>query len=422
MARWLYNLLLHFLLPLVYLRLFWRGRTTPAYKHNIAERFGGHQGLPKNGILIHAVSLGETLASQPLVNALLAQYPQYPLIITNTTATGAERARAIWGNKVHQCYLPYDYPWAMQRFINHCQPRLVIIMETELWPNFLAKLHQQHIPSLLANARLSAKSAQGYGKIRALVTPMLKSLSVLAAQDAATAERFLALGTPPSTVTVTGSLKFDLSIPEHLPQRAAELKATWQLHGRPIWVAASTHDGEDIIILDAFKLIQMAFPNVLLLLVPRHPERFDKVAELIAKQGFLMARRSLKQAVSPSVAVFLGDSMGELLLWLALADVAFIGGSLVNVGGHNPLEPAALAVPMVTGLTMFNFQQITDTLMAAGALKQGSDSTSLARIVCDWLQHLEQKQKDGQAGFQVVLANRGALAKHLAIVDRLLTS
>ena len=234
------------------------------------------------------------------------------------------------------------------------------------------------------------------------------------------AERFLALGTPPSTVTVTGSLKFDLSIPEHLPQRAAELKATWQLHGRPIWVAASTHDGEDIIILEAFKLIQMAFPNALLLLVPRHPERFDKVAELIAKQGFSMARRSLKQAVSPSVAVFLGDSMGELLLWLALADVAFIGGSLVNVGGHNPLEPAALAVPIVTGLTMFNFQQITDTLMAAGALKQGSDSTSLARIVCDWLQHPEQKQKDGAAGLDVVLANRGALAKHLAIVDRLL--
>ena len=420
MARWLYNVLLHFLLPLVYLRLFWRGRKTPAYKQNIAERFGGHQGLPKHAILIHAVSLGETLASQPLVNALLKQYPHYPLVITNTTATGAERARALWGDKVHQCYLPYDYPWAMQRFLNHCQPRLVIIMETELWPNFLAKLQQQHIPSLLANARLSAKSAQGYGKIRALVTPMLKSLSVLAAQDNATAERFLALGTPPSTVTVTGSLKFDLSIPDNLSQRAAELKTTWQLQGRPVWVAASTHDGEDAVILEAFKLIQVSFPNALLLLVPRHPERFDKVAELISKQGFSMARRSLKQDVEPSVSVFLGDSIGELLLWLALADVAFIGGSLVNVGGHNPLEPAALAVPIVTGLTMFNFQQITDTLIEAGALKQGDDSVSLAKIVCDWLKNPEQKQKNGQAGLQVVLANRGALAKHLVIVDRLL--
>lgn len=420
MARWFYNLLLHFLLPLVYLRLFWRGRTTPAYKQNIAERFGGHQGLPQGAILIHAVSLGETLASQPLVNALLKDYPQYPLIITNTTATGAERARALWGDKVHQCYLPYDYSWAMTRFINHCQPRLVIIMETELWPNFLAKLHQQQTPTLLANARLSAKSATGYGKIHALVTPMLKNLSALAAQDNATAERFLALGAPHAIVKVTGSLKFDLSLPDNLPQRAEELKAAWQLAGRAIWVAASTHDGEDAIILESFKVIQASFANALLVLVPRHPERFDKVAELIAKHDFVMARRSLNQDVDPTVSVFLADSMGELLLWLALADVAFVGGSLVNVGGHNPLEPAALAVPMVTGLTMFNFQQITDVLVEAGALQQAANSADIAQVVLYWLNHPEQKQQAGRAGQRVVAANKGALAKHLAIVDGLL--
>ncbi len=420
MARWIYNALLHLLLPAVYLRLFWRGRTTPAYKQNIEQRFGGHLHLPKHAILIHAVSLGETLASQPLVNALLAQYPHYPLIITNTTATGAERARALWGTKVHQCYLPYDYPWAMQRFISRCQPRLVIVMETELWPNFLATLARQKIPVLLANARLSAKSAQGYGKIQSLVTPMLEALSVLAAQDSATAERFLALGAPPAVVTVTGSLKFDLTLPDNLSERAEAIRESWQLAGRPVWVAASTHDGEDAIVLDAFKQIQQSFPQALLLLVPRHPERFDKVAELIAKQGFSVARRSQQQSVDAAIEVFLGDSMGELLLWLALADVAFIGGSLVNVGGHNPLEPAALSVPMVTGPTMFNFQQITDILVEAGALKQAANSAEIATVVIDWLKNSNEKRQAGTAGAKVVAANRGALAKHLAIIDKLL--
>ncbi|MCB1659120.1 MAG: 3-deoxy-D-manno-octulosonic acid transferase, partial [Pseudomonadales bacterium] len=199
-----------------------------------------------------------------------------------------------------------------------------------------------------------------------------------------------------------------------------ELKQQWQLHTRPIWVAASTHEGEDEIVLTAFKQIQQQFNNALLVLVPRHPERFDKVADLIAKQGFSIARRSQQQAITSEVSVFLGDSMGELLLWFALADVAFVGGSLVNVGGHNPLEPAALAVPIVTGMTMFNFKQITDILLQAGALQQGHDAAELAKIVCEWLANPEQKQKDGQAGLAVVNANKGALKKHLAIVEGLL--
>ena len=420
MARWIYNALLHLLLPLVYLRLWWRGRAVPAYVQNLEQRFGGHRRMPPHAILIHAVSLGETLASQPLVNALLKAYPDIPLIITNTTATGAERTRALWGERVTQCYLPYDYPWAMRRFLDHCQPRLVIVMETELWPNLLAQLAQRRIPVLLANARLSAKSAAGYGKIRLLMTPMLEALSVVAAQDQDTAKRFLALGAPAGVVTVTGSLKFDLTIAADLHERAVEFRTAWQLQQRPVWVAASTHDGEDGIVLDAFKQIRRQFAGALLILVPRHPERFDKVAELVQKQGFTLARRSLQQPVDENVAVFLGDSMGELLLWLALADVAFIGGSLVNVGGHNPLEPAALAVPIVTGPVMFNFQQISDSLRAAGALVQAADSAELAQAVGDWLQHPEHKRQAGQAGLKVVEANRGALAKHLAIIDTLL--
>ena len=401
MNSWRYNLLLHLLLPFVYLRLLWRGRTVPTYKQNIEQRFGGHKNLPQHGIMIHAVSLGETLAAQPLVNALLKNYPHFPVIITNTTATGAERARALWGDKVTQCYLPYDYSWAMDKFLAHSQPRLIIVMETELWPNLLALAQRKKIPVLLANARLSAKSAEGYSKIQGLMTPMLQALSVLAAQDQDTAQRFLDLGAPATTVQVTGSLKFDLTLPDNLAERALELKQQWQLDGRPIWVAASTHDGEDEIVLAAFKHIQQQFNQALLMLVPRHPERFDQVAELITKQGFSMARRSQQQAVTPDIEVFLADSMGELLLWLAVADVAFVGGSLVNVGGHNPLEPAALAVPIVTGQTMFNFKQITEILLQAGALKQAANSQELADIVCDWLSNPEQKQQAGLAGLQV---------------------
>ena len=219
---------------------------------------------------------------------------------------------------------------------------------------------------------------------------------------------------------VTGSLKFDLSIAPDLSQRALALKQEWHLEGRPIWVAASTHEGEDAIVLEAFTHIKKQFNEALLILVPRHPERFDKVAQLIAKQGFGMARRSQQQAVTPNVEVFLADSMGELLLWLAVADVAFVGGSFVDVGGHNPLEPAALAVPIVTGQTMFNFKQITEVLVQAGALKQANSSQELAHIVCEWLQNAEQKQQAGLAGLQVVNANKGALKKHLAIVDDVL--
>ena len=420
MTSWRYNFLLHLLLPFVYLRLLWRGRTTPAYAQNIEQRFGGHKKLPQGGIVIHAVSLGETLASQPLVNALLTQYPNLPLIITNTTATGAERARALWGDKVHQCYLPYDYSWAMRRFLEHSRPKLIIVMETELWPNLIDQAKQLTIPVMLANGRLSAKSAAGYGKILSLVTPMLQALTVLAAQDQDTAQRFQDLGASENSIQVTGSLKFDLTIPDDLTLRADELKQQWQLQTRPIWVAASTHEGEDEIVLTAFQHIQQQFNNALLILVPRHPERFDKVADLIAKQGLSIARRSQQQAITTEVSVFLGDSMGELLLWFALADVAFVGGSLVNVGGHNPLEPAALAVPIVTGMTMFNFKQITDILLQAGALQQAANSQELAGVVCDWLNNPEQKQQAGQAALQVVNANKGALAKHLAIVEGLL--
>lgn len=421
MTRWFYNLVLHLLLPFVILRLFWRGRKSPGYRENIGHRFGRQAGLPAGGLVVHAVSVGETLASQPLVNALLQDYPELPLLVTNTTATGAERSRALWGNRIAWCYLPYDYPWAVSAFLDHVRPRLFVVMETELWPNLMAELQRRHIPVLLANARLSERSARGYAKVAGLTKPMLQALTALAAQDAGTAQRFASLGMPQDKITVTGSLKFDLALPPELEQRATALKAEWQLSGRPVWVAASTHEGEEAAVLEIFRRLQARFPNLLLVLVPRHPERFDRIADLLQKQGWRYVRRSLQQPVALDTQVFLGDSMGELLQWLALADVAFVGGSLVDVGGHNPLEPAALSVPVVTGPVMFNFQQITDILITAGALVQAADTDRIETCLSQWLLHPEQAKQAGAAGAAVVAANRGALSRHMALVSRLLS-
>lgn len=421
MTRWVYILLLHLLLPLIVLRLYWRGRRAPGYRDNPGQRFGRHADLPAGGILLHAVSLGESLAAQPLVGALLRDYAGLSLTVTNTTATGAERTRALWGGRVTQCYLPYDFPWAVRAFLDRARPRLFIVMETELWPNLLHELHRRQIPVLLANARLSERSARGYARIHRLSRPMLRAITALAAQDEDTAARFVALGMPPDRVSVTGSLKFDLTLPPDLPERARRLRMEWSLANRPVWVAASTHEGEEAAVLDVFRQLRQAFPDLLLMLVPRHPERFDGIADLLQRQGWRYVRRSLQQPVMADTQVFLGDSMGELLLWLAVADAAFVGGSLVDVGGHNPLEPAALAVPVVTGPVMYNFQQITDSLSATGALVRVGDTEALTRVVRGWLADPAAARRAGEAGARFVEANRGALARHMTLVSRLLS-
>ncbi len=420
MARWFYTLILHLLLPLVWLRVLWRGRRAPGYAERTGERFGKVRGLPVGGIVIHAVSFGETQAAQPLVNALRAAHPELPLLITSTTATGAERVRSLWSGKIAQCWLPYDYPWALESFLDACRPRLFIVMETELWPNLLAALKRRGIPVLLANARLSERSAQGYGRFAWLTRPMLASLTRLAAQDADTARRFEGLGMPAADIRITGSLKFDLTLPEDLSERVAAIRRDWNLAERQVWVASSTHDGEDEIVLDAHRALRADFPDLLLLLVPRHPERFYKVSALVRQRNFNLVRRSDGQAVSAGTEVFLGDSMGEMLLWCALADVAFVGGSFVKVGGHNPLEAAALCVPVVTGPEMFNFQQIADRLAEAGALVQADSPDALVRQLSHWLGDYIARQRAGGAGMAVVDANRGALSRHMALVDELL--
>ena len=420
MALFLYTLLFYLLTPLILLRLWWRGRRAPAYRLRWRERFG--YGLPQlqGSIWVHAVSVGETLAAQPLVNALLQRYPGQPLLLTTMTPTGSERVRAIWGDRVAHVYAPYDLPAAQRRLLRLARPHVLIIMETELWPNMLHAARRAGVPVLLANARLSARSAQGYAKVGALSRGLLEDLSLIAAQDEATATRFRELGMPAQKVVVSGSIKFDISLPAGLAGEIEQLHRDWHLQGRPVLVAASTHAGEDQPVLDAFIQLRRRWPDALLILVPRHPERFGEVAKLIERSGLSHVRRSSGEALHPDTAVLLGDSMGELLRWFALGSTAFIGGSLVPVGGHNMLEPLALGLPTLTGPHVFNFQAIADELVADAALTIVADANELAAAVTTLWQQPDLAARQREAGLAVLERNRGALARQLELIAGLL--
>lgn len=415
MNRTLYTLLFHLGLPLVALRLFLRGRKAPAYRQRIAERFAfGLPPLQPGGIWVHAVSVGESIAAAPMIRALLERYPQLPITVTCMTPTGSERIKAMFAGepRIQHCYLPYDLPWAAARFLDRAKPRLAVIMETELWPNHIHQCHKRGVPVVLANARLSERSARGYARFHKLTAPMLAELSWLAVQTEAEAERFRQLGARPECVQVTGSIKFDLKIDEQLLPRAQALREQWGAGQRPVWIAASTHDGEDALILDAHRQLLEVHADALLILVPRHPERFDAVYGLCREQ-FATVRRSSGASVDGQTRVLLGDTMGELLFLYALADIAFVGGSLVPTGGHNPLEPAALALPVIMGPHVFNFLEISAMLREAGALQDVDDAEGLAAAVRRLVELPQDARKMGEAGVAVMRANQGALQRLL---------
>ncbi len=423
MNRTLYTLLFHLGLPLVALRLWLRARKAPAYRQRIKERFGfGLPAMRRGGLWVHAVSVGESIAAAPMVRALLKAYPDLPITLTCMTPTGSERIRALFADepRIQHCYLPYDLPWAARRFLDHVQPRLGIIMETELWPNHLHQCARRGIPVVLANARLSERSARGYGRFTGLTRPMLAAMNGFAVQTETEAERFRVLGARPECVTVTGSIKFDLTIDPQLLVQAASVRAQWQAVGRPVWIAASTHAGEDEPILAAHRQVLASHPEALLILVPRHPERFASVHELCVQQGFDTVRRSTGAAVMPATSVLLGDTMGELLFLYALADCAFVGGSLVANGGHNLLEPAALARPVLSGPHLFNFLEIAAMLRSAGALLEVNDAQALATAVQRLFDEPEQARTMAEAGLQVMQANQGALQRLLGLIARLM--
>lgn len=415
MARFFYTVLFHLLLPLVLLRLLWRARSAPDYLKRVCERFG--LGIPAmhGGLWVHAVSVGETQAAAPLINAWRAAHPGLPVFISTMTPTGSARVQAIWGAAALHAYAPYDLPWAWALFLRRVKPQTLVIMETELWPNMIHAARARGIPVLLANARLSQRSARGYATAGWLTRPMLLELSHVAAQDEPAATRFRKLGVPDERISITGSVKFDITPPPEISQAAHQLHVEWKLAHRLVVVAASTHSGEDIPVLMAFSAIRARHKHALLILVPRHPERFENVATLVRQKRFNLARRSRHEPVTPETSVLLGDSMGELMLWYALADVAFIGGSLVPVGGHNFLEPMALDVPTLTGPHVHNFQSIADELIEAGAL-QLVDADGLARACCRLLDHPEQANAQVFAAREVLQRNRGALQRQLALI------
>ena len=421
MNRLLYTLLLHLALPLIALRLALRARKAPAYARRIHERFAlGLPPMKPGGIWVHAVSVGESIAAAPMIRALQTRHPELPITVTCMTPTGFERIQALFGDSVQHCYLPYDLPWAAARFINRVKPRLAVVMETELWPNHIHQCAKRGIPVALANARLSERSARGYARFGKLTAPMLAELSLIAVQTQTEAQRFLTLGARPECVEVTGSIKFDLKIDAELLQRADALRQQWQATTRPIWIAASTHAGEDEIILAAHHQLLKSRPDALLILVPRHPERFNAVHNLCMNQSLTTRRRSTGEAVQTSDQVLLGDTMGELLFLYALADIAFVGGSLVANGGHNLLEPAALGKPVLSGPHLFNFLEIAAQLREAGALNEVENAGQLADKVATLLNEPSEMQRMSQAGLSVLKANQGALQRLLEGLQRLL--
>jgi 3-deoxy-D-manno-octulosonic-acid transferase len=418
--RYLYTSLFTLLVPFYLLRLYWRGFKSPAYRERWHERFGlFDEASRQGGIWVHAVSVGEVLAIARLVQQLLERYPDLPVLITTTTPTGAERVRALFGDEVEHRYAPIDLPWVVRRFLRAYRPRLLILVETEIWPNLIHYARQAGVPSLLANGRLSLRSAQRYHRLAALTREALRNISVIAPHGETDGERFQTLGARPSQVEVTGSIKFDVHLPGSLRERADVMRRDWGCE-RPVWLAASTHEGEDELLLQAHATVRQQIGDALLVLVPRHPERFDRVAQLVEEAGFPLVRRSEQRPCEAQTAVFLGDSMGELILFMGASDLAFIGGSLVPHGGHNILEAAAQGVAVVFGPHMFNFSEISELFLAEGAAVQVDSVGALAEQVTGWLSDASERSRIGEAGLALVDKNRGALERLMRLVERLL--
>jgi len=420
--RFLYLLAVYIATPVVSALFLWRGLRARSYWHNFSERFGFGSRLAPRGVWLHAVSVGEVQACAPLVNALSRRHPDLPLTVTTLTPTGAARARALFGNLAQVRYLPYDLPGAVRRFLRRLQPRLAVIFETELWPNLYRECGRRRIPLVLASARISARSVGRYQRLGALFRDTLARTAVVAAQGAGDAERFRALGADPASTHVTGNIKFDFELPEGLAARGAQLRARYAA-GRPLWVAGSTHGGnEEPAVLEAQQRVRSAHPGTLLVLAPRHPPRFDEVAQALHASGFEFVRRSAgaESGSDAGCAVLLLDTLGELLDFYAAADVAFVGGSLAPVGGHNLLEPAALGVPVLTGPSYSNSEEIARLLIARGAAEVVHDAAELGTRASELLGDPAARERMGAAGRASVDSNRGALAKLLALIEPLL--
>ena len=413
--RLLYTCLLYLLTPLVLLRLLWKSLELPGYRQRIAERFGF---VPRADggieVWVHAVSVGESVAALPLIKTLIERHGEGKVWMTTTTPTGSARVVAALGQSVRHSYAPYDLPGAVARFIERTRPRQVVVMETELWPNLFHALGAREIPLTVANARLSPRSFAGYSRVRGFAAQTLAHCRAIAAQSEADAQRFGDLGA--RNVSVMGNIKFDLAVPTDQVEDGRALRREW-VGNRPVWIAASTHEGEEEQVLTAHRAVLEKFPDAGLILVPRHPQRFDAVVKLIEKSGFDFLRRTaLPPPDSRAPPVLLGDSMGEMFLYFGAADVAYVGGSLVAVGGHNVLEPAAVALPVLFGPHMFNFVAARELLLDAQAAQEVAGAAALAAAVGELFRVPERRAQMGAAGQAAVAANRGALGRLLQLL------
>ena len=408
--RALYTLLWWLALPWLPLRLWWRGRREPGYREHIGERFGLYGGEPaqRGAVWIHAVSAGETRAAAPLVARLEREQPGAPILLTAMTATGRDTGRQLYGNRVQQVFLPYDVPFAVDRFLARFAPRVGLLMETELWPNLVTRAAARGIPVHLVNARLSGRSADGYGRMGAFAREAFGALAGVAAQSTADANRLRALGA--GDVEVTGNIKFDADVPAAQRTLGSTLRARFGVD-RPVFIAAATRDGEEALLLDALAAAPLP-ANALTVIVPRHPQRFDAVADLLAHRGLAFVRRSADVDVPRATPFVLGDSMGEMYAYYSAADVAFVGGSLLPLGGQNMIEPLAVGVPTLFGPHTFNFADTADHAVAAGAALRVDSAQSLVTAVQRLLQ-----DPDRRAGMQAAASR--FLAEHRGAVDRL---
>ena len=418
--RFFYNLLTLLLLPPY--AAFWviRGLGNRSYLDRLGQRFG--LGCPRidRCIWIHAVSVGEVQAALPLIRALMERFPHRKMLVTTVTPTGADRVKAIFGDSVHHCYIPFEFPGAVNSFFNAVNPDAALIMETEIWPNLYRACGVRNVPLILVSARISPRSINGYRKMMPLIRETLSHGIIIAAQSQADADRFLSLGAGAERTFITGSIKFDVELPPQIKQQGAALRAEI-IGDRPVWIAASTHDGEEQQVLEAHRVLLERFPDLLLILVPRHPERFSEVRDLIKSTGMSVVARTEGVACSRDTSVLLGDTMGEVPLFYAASDVAFVAGSLVPIGGHNLLEPAAQGLPIVTGPHLFNAQDIADMFVERQACVIVNDKDELALAVADLLANREKASELGRKGRSLLEQNKGALARLLVLVEPLLS-
>ena len=419
--RLLYLVAAYLAVPIVSSMLLWRGLRDRSYWRNFSERFGFGAYGACGGVWLHAVSVGEVQACAPLVSAIRRRHPGLPLTVTTFTPTGAARARALFGDAAQVRYVPFDVPGAVRRFFARLQPRLAVIFETELWPNLYRECGRQRVPLVLASARLSARSVSRYRRLGALFRDTLAQPALIAAQGEGDAARFRALGADTASTHVTGNLKFDFELPADIAARGARLRQQYAA-ARPLWVAGSTHAGEEQAVLAAQLRLRAAHTGALLVLAPRHPARFAQVAQELGAAGVSFVRRSQgeEQDAGAATEVLLLDTLGELLDFYAAADLAFVGGSLVPVGGHNLLEPAALGVPILTGPYTGNAAEIARLLVARGAAEVVHDPEELAARVSALLTDAQARARMGAHGRASIEANRGALGKLLALIEPLL--